>query len=394
MTWPKYLGPLAYGIRMGVVTPGGDLESMVLASLVKCQEDELLADGDVVCVTESVVARAQGNYVTLDQVAQEVRRTLSLPDDGCLGVVFPIASRNRFSLILRALARAVRGGRLVIQMSFPCDEVGNRVLDPDVLKKNRLSLSDTIPADRLPLGPCLHPVTGVDYLAMYRKIATSEGAATEILLANDPLAILSCRPDAVIAADIHSRHHTQAALQETGMTTITLKDLCRDALPDQGWSEWGLLGSNMASGDRLKLAPRDARGFAHILQARIKKDLGLEVEVIVYGDGAYKDPSTGIYELADPHPTFGATDGLVNRMRQGVKYKLFADMLLEKGMVEQEIEAFLAQKKQETMAPDAMDAEGTTPRRLEDIVASLADLVSGSADAGTPVVVVRGFLND
>ena len=393
LTWPAYMGQLAYGIKMGVVRQGSDLETMVLESLEKCHRDGLLSNGDIVCVTESVVARAQGNYVTLDHVAMETRAIMDIDPTGCLGVVFPIASRNRFSLVLKGLARAVCDGRVVVQMSFPFDEVGNQVVDPSVAERMGLEHTSLVYAHQLP-QPSLHPVTGVDYLALYQEIIGSEGVEACILLSNDPLAVMAEQPNAVIAADIHRRDDTSRTLAATGVRTATLQELCASETGGQGWSEWGLLGSNMSSSDRLKLAPRNASAFARKIQTLARTQLGIEIEVIINGDGAYMDPRTGIYELADPKPSFGSTDGLVRRMRRGVKYKLFADMLLERGVSEDEIEAFIANRKAMHPTSDSAGTEGTTPRSLEDIVASLADLVSGSADAATPVVVVRGFLGD
>ncbi len=384
---------MAYGVKLGLVAPGSDLIRAVLAALGDCQRDGLLADGDIVCVTESVVARAQGNYVDLDYVAAQLTAVLALEADDCLGVVFPITSRNRFSLILKAMARAVSRGTLALQLSFPRDEVGNRLLDQELMDQLELTPDRVVPVESLP-RTCPHPITGVDYLSLYLDLIRSEGARPEVILANDPLAITAHAPAAVVAADIHTRQRTAAALAASGLRTATLGDFCNSPQQEgQGWSEWGLLGSNMASATRLKLAPRHAPAFAERLQQAARAQLGLQLGVVIYGDGAYLDPSSGIYELADPSPSFGSTADLSQRMRQGVKYKLLADTLLEQGVPEDEIERLVAAGSSQSSEPGSDATGGTTPRRLEDVVASLADLVSGSADAGTPVVVVRGFLD-
>lgn len=391
MGWPRYVGPAAYGVKMGLIVPGCDLQAMIVDALRRCAADGLLGDRDVVCVTESAVARAQENYVTVDAVAREVRDTLTIPPHGTVGVVFPIASRNRFSSLLRGIARAVPSGSVVVVMSVPCDEVGNEIVEPQVLASLGWDGRGALRAPDLP-GPQLHPVTGVDYLALYREIIASEGAEPRVILSNDPLAVLSERPDGIIAADIHTRERTRMVLAGSGVRTVTLRDLCAAPAEGRGWSEWGLLGSNLSAEERIKLAPREAPAFASDLQARVLEEVGLPVEVLVYGDGAYKDPSTGIYELADPQTWFGATAGLSGRLRGGIKYKRLADALFLGGGTVEQFERALAQARLQSKSRDDTAAEGTTPRRVEDIIASLADLVSGSSDAGTPLVVVRGLL--
>lgn len=385
---PDYIGPMAFGIKMGVVVPGTNLIEMIVSALSKVAKDSLLGDNDVVCVTESVVARAQNNFVSVDYVAQELRDKLRLKIDSKVGVVFPIASRNRFSLILEGIARAVPAGEVIVQMSFPSDEVGNQIVSDEIMDKLDLS-TDMIRAEELNGFPCFHPITQVNYLQMYREIIEAQGARATIFLSNDPGRILEFAPEGVISADIHSRKRTHSIISRKTDNCITLQDLCREGV---SWSEWGLLGSNMSANKRLKLAPREAPVFARQLQAAILSVAGRSVEVLVYGDGAYKDPSTGIYELADPMPVFGMTDGFLNRFRGGVKYKYIADVCHSEGKSCEEIERHLAEKGPETLSFDDILTEGTTPRRIEDIIASLADLVSGSADAGTPVVVVKGIL--
>ncbi len=382
---PGYIGPLAFGVKMGVVVPGMDLVQTVFEQLLLCHRDGLLEEGDIICITESVVARAQNNYVTTADVAAEVREKLQLPPGGRLGVVFPIASRNRFALVLRGFALSLTGGEVIVQLSFPCDEVGNPVIDPGFaasLGKELITMED-LAGREFP-----HPVTGVDYIDFYREIISKAGAAPQIFLCNDPLRILDYSPDGVIAADIHTRGKTRAAICACHPRCITLDELCNSGA---AYSEWGLLGSNISAGEKIKLAPREGAAIVGRLQKLIREKLGVETEVMIYGDGAYCDPTTRIYELADPQPVFAATAGL-NCKREGIKYKFLADYYFhEEGKSAAEIEELL--RKKEINLPDGVEeaCEGTTPRRMDDVIASLADLVSGSSDAGTPLVIVKGI---
>jgi hypothetical protein len=384
---PEYIGPAAFGIKMGVVVPGTDLLGMVAAAIKQVAADELLDDNDVICVTESVVARAQNNYVSVDDVARELQHKLQLADDSRVGVVFPITSRNRFSLILEGIARAVPQGEVVVQLPFPSDEVGNQIVDPGAAESFDFS-SGYVRDDELAGMDCLHPITRVNYLEMYREIIEEQGAKATIILSNDPTQILAFNPHGIIAADIHSRQATLKKIQQKHSNALTLQDLCREG---ESWCEWGLLGSNMSANKKLKLAPREAGQFARSVQAEILASTGRRVEVLVYGDGAYKDPSTGIYELADPMPVFGMTEGIGGSYRDGIKYKYVADVCHQEGKSTAEIEAHLAEQCARGFEQGQIVTEGTTPRRTEDVIASLADLVSGSADAGTPVIVVKNI---
>lgn len=383
---PDYIGPMAFGLKMGVILPGMDIVEKVFESVSQCHGDGLLGDGDVICVTESVVARSQNNYITIDDIAREIAGKLNLSADGRVAVVFPIASRNRFSMIMKGIARAVPHGEVVVQLSFPTDEVGNQVISPDYarhLGKELITLED------LREQKFKHPVTGVDYINFYREIIAEEGANPVIILSNNPLHALEYKPDGVIAADIHSREVTKRTIAGWFENCITLDQICNEG---EAHSEWGLLGSNMSAGERIKLAPRHGQKVVETLQSRVKTDLGVEVQVMIYGDGAYLDPSSGIYELADPRAAFAATDGL-NLFREGLKYKFLADHCFhEENKTAEEIEVFLSESIHRDLPEDCLEREGTTPRRMEDVLASLADLVSGSADAGTPVVVIKGFL--
>ncbi|MBC7075565.1 MAG: coenzyme F420-0:L-glutamate ligase [Syntrophomonadaceae bacterium] len=387
---PDYIGVSAFGIKMGVIVPGSNIVNMVCEALAKCDQDGFLHDGDTVCITESVVARAQNNYVRVNDIALQLRKKLGIRPDSRIGVLFPILSRNRFSLILKGIAAAVPEGQVVIQLSYPADEVGNQLLPHDLSEALAEKAGKVITLEHIGPQRFKHPITNVDYIELYENIIAEEGCRGHIILSNDPLVITEYGMDGIIVANIHSRERTKNKLLRYGQNCITLQDICNDG--SGAWSEWGLLGSNLSSGDKLKLAPREADRVADEVQAKVKEEIGKHIEVIIYGDGAYCDPSTGIYELADPQPAFGMTQGLRGRYREGLKYKYMVDKLLEDGFNIEVIESLLQVKKEENFARDSIETEGTTPRKVEDLLASLADLVSGSADAGTPLILVKGFL--
>ena len=385
---PDYIGAAAFGIKLGVIYPGCDLMGLVTEALEKCSRDRLLEDGDIVCITESILARAQDNYVTVEEVAKEVQKRLHVSETSRVGVVFPILSRNRFSLILQGIAAAVPRGEVIVQLSYPTDEVGNELVPAELAALWEREGCRVITQADLGGQVFLHPITKVNYLKLYRESIEAVGAKATLVLCNDPKHITTFKPDGVIAADIHSRNKTQQAILAEYNNCINLTKLC---CTGKKRSEWGLLGSNMSSGKKLKLAPRESGEFACLVRDVVKEKVGIAVEVIIYGDGAYKDPSTGIYELADPMPVFGSTPGVTGRFREGVKYKYIADTAIAEGKTPAEIECILADMKKESHGQGHVETEGTTPRRMEDLIASLADLISGSADAGTPVVLVKGF---
>ncbi|MBO8159826.1 coenzyme F420-0:L-glutamate ligase [Thermosyntropha sp.] len=386
---PDYVGVSAFGIKMGVVVPGSDIAGMVCEALAKCDADGLLDDGDTACITESVVARAQNNYVTVEDIAIQVREKLNITPESKVGVIFPILSRNRFSLILKGIAAAVPKGEVIVQLSYPADEVGNQILPYDFAEKLGKHEGDIITLEEIGNDRFLHPITQVDYIELYEKVITGEGAKATIFLCNDPLAVMKYNPDGVVVANIHVRHRTAQKFKDKGYNCITLQNICNEG---EAWSEWGLLGSNLSSGDKLKLAPREADKVADEVKAWVRQNLGKDIEVIIYGDGAYRDPSTGIYELADPQPAFGMTKGLRGKYREGLKYKYLVDKMIEEGVDREKIEEELNAMKKDTYERNSFETEGTTPRKVEDLMASLADLVSGSADAGTPLILIKGFL--
>lgn len=388
---PDYLGVKAYGVKMGVILAGDDIAEEVFKAVKQCDADGLIDDNDILCVKESVVARAQNNYVTKEEIAKEVREKLDLTESGNLGIIFPIASRNRFVPILEALAKAVPEGSVTIQFSYPRDCVGNQIAPEGLDEQVNVDLNrEEVTYDASEAVAFCHPETGVNYLDLYAQIVKTEGGKPDIYLSNNVYKILDHNVDGVIVSCIHESDKVLEKIKKKFYNAISLKDICNDNRKS-AWSEWGLLGTNMYSDKEIKLAPREATEIASKIQSKVLEGLGKKVEVIVYGDGAYMDPSTKIYELADPVCSFGCTDGLLIR-RVGVKYKYLVGKLCSQGKQRDEIEKAILSEKEKSYKIDDMCMEGTTPRRMQDIAASLADLISGSADAGTPLVVVKDLL--
>ena len=388
---PDYVGPCAFGLKIGVITPKCDLAGMVFEAVSQCDRDSFLDDGDVLCITESVVARAQDNIISVTDIATELREKYGVKEDDRIGVLYPITSRNRFALVLKGIAKAVPGGEVIVQFPFPCDEVGNMIVLPEFAES---CSADAVFAYEDIKDKCRHPITNIDYPGYYVEIIEEEGAKAKIYLSNNPETIASARPGFLIIASIHDRFKMKNIFLNRQFPAITLQEICSDPSASS-WSEWGLLGSNMSARDQLKLAPREGDAFALEVQTIIKEKLAKNIEVIIYGDGAYKDPASGIYELADPQPGLGSTAAFKSgRMREGVKYKMLADTAFAEGKSPAEIEDILAAHKKKGYEQHEIANEGTTPRKLEDIIASLADLISGSADAGTPLVLVKGIFKE
>jgi len=383
----EYIGVSAFGIEMGAITPNTDLEEEIIKTVKKCENDGLIHSGDILCVTESIVARAQGNYVDIDEVSKEVLDIGGIEQDSTVLVLFPITSRNRFSPILRSIARAVNNGKVILQMNFPDDEVGNRVVKGDLDPTGLYKYSELkgLKEDKLDF---IHPITKLNYLEFYENIIEEEGASADIYLSNDPKSLLGSDLDSVIVSSIHSREKDLEEVRKGkreingNFEVISLKDICSKGKIS---CKWGLIGSNLSSSEKIKLAPKNPFKFVENLQAKIKNEIGKELEVLIYGDGAYKDPESGIYELADPVTAFGYTDGIEGKLRRGSKYKYLVDKYLDLGYENEEIDKMIRSGKVE-------EDEGTTPRKLKDLIASLSDLISGSADAGTPLVLVKNFL--
>ena len=352
-----------------------------------------LRDRDVVAVTEAVVARAAGNYATVDAIAEDVRRKLG---GNTIGLVFPILSRNRFAICLRGIARGAR--KVVVQLGYPSDEVGNHLVDIDALDdsgidpyKDVLSVAEF----RRHFGTPLHPFTGVDYISYYTQLIEEEGAEAEIILANRPEAILAYS-DKVLCCDTHTRFRTQRRILAAGADVcLTLCDILNAPVNGSGYNEkYGLLGSNKATEGVVKLFPNNAQEVAEAISARLCAATGKRIEAMVYGDGAFKDPVGKIWELADPVVSPGFTDGL-NGLPNELKLKYLADNDFA-NLKGEELRSAIenAIRKKDADLKGSMATQGTTPRRLTDLLGSLCDLTSGSGDKGTPIVLVQGYFEN
>ncbi|MDL2297722.1 coenzyme F420-0:L-glutamate ligase [Synergistaceae bacterium OttesenSCG-928-D05] len=387
----RLVGTISRGIRLPVVTQGADLVNIVADAVIAASQSErdafTIRDGDVVGVTESLLARAQGNYVTLDDIAEDVRRCVP---EGDIALVFPILSRNRFYQLLRAVVRGVRG-KVHIVLSYPSDEVGNRLIEP----MNYYTKLESLSADGFDeetfyrvFGEYKHPFTGVDYVQLYKGI---DPERIVIHFANNPLEALKFSKN-VIVASVHARELHRSILEKAGAKVVTLNEICSAPVRDgAGYNEaFGLLGSNYTTDDSVKLFPRDSKAFAEEVQAELKKRTGKKTEVLVYGDGAFKDPVCGIWELADPVVSPGYTDGLEG-MPKEIKLKYIADNAGDKDPAEAVREAI---QSKGALDPFGHETLGTTPRCLTDLIGSLCDLTSGSGDKGTPVIYIQGYFDN
>lgn len=393
----RTVGTVVRGIRLPIIKPGDDLINLVIQAVKFSLETEgyQLKDKDVIGVTESAVARAQENYVTLDDVAQDIQRKFGGKNE--LGIVFPILSRNRFSIILKGIARSVK--KMFLQLSFPADEVGNQLMNPERMNELRLNpYTEVINEERYRklFGEVVkHPFTGIDYVQMYRELVEEEGVELEIILANDPQAILKYTGD-VLVANVHNRCRTKKALQKAGAQTVLgLDDICTASINGSGYnSQYGLLGSNKATDTKVKLFPREGDEFVTAVQTGLKELTGKHVEVMIYGDGAFKDPVGKIWELADPVVSPAYTSGLQG-LPSEIKLKYFADNQLKdlSGEASQAAMKDLIRQKEPNLVA-ASASLGTTPRQLTDLLGSLCDLASGSGDKGTPVVLIQGYFDN
>ena len=382
-------------IARGIVTPifrqGDDIVDQVCVSLMDAAKSDgfSLSDGDIVGVTEAVVGRVQGNYANLEHISKDIREKLG---GGTLGIVFPILSRNRFANILLGIA----GGcdKLYIQLSYPCDEVGNKLVDISVCDDkgvNPYTDSFTEQEFRAVFGmDTVHRFTGVDYIEYYKQL----GGNCEIIFSNDPRHILRYTKN-ILCCDIHSRRRTQSIIIKAGAERcLLLDDILNKPVDGSGFSDYGLLGSNKATGDSVKLFPRDAQAFVHNLQNELRNRTGATLEVMVYGDGCFKDPAGGIWELADPVVSPAFTEGLSGTPNE-LKIKYIADNDFGDLSGEELAESIRERiRGKQTNLVGNMASEGTTPRRIHDLVGSLCDLVAGSGDRGTPIVLVQNYFKN
>ncbi|MDY3118335.1 MAG: coenzyme F420-0:L-glutamate ligase [Peptoniphilus sp.] len=387
----RYIGTTTRGIRLPMVKQGDNLVDVVFDSVKNAIESESipLRDKDIICVTESLVARSQGNYATVDDIAKDVAESF----DGPFGVVFPILSRNRFSTILKGLAKS--GRKLHILLSFPSDEVGNHLMDENKLYGTGINPYRDVITEaeyrKLFGEEVKHEFTGIDYVKLYKEIAPN----SEIYFSNDPRTILSYTRD-VLVASIHTRELIKRELKDSGANKVLgLDDVLAKESTEHGYNtQYGVLGSNMAGPETIKLFPRDGQVFVDTLQKRLNEYFDNHFEVMIYGDGAFKDPVGKIWELADPVVSPAFTDGL-NGTPSELKMKYLADTEL-KDMDSEQMQAAIVDRIQEKDANLVGRDEtlGTTPRRLTDLLGSLADLTSGSGDKGTPVVMVQGYFDN
>lgn len=385
----RMVGTTVRGIRAPIVKAGDDLVQIVVESVLAAARAEnfTINDRDIVAVTESLVARAQGNYATVQDIAADIGQKFT----GSIGVVFPILSRNRFAVILKGIA--LSGLKIYLLLNYPADEVGNHLMDIDRMEELGLNPYRDVLSEaryRELFGQEVpHMFTGVDYVRMYKELA-QEGQM-EIILGNDPRTILSYT-DQVLVANIHERHRTKRLLQKAGARVLyTLDEILTQPRNNSGFNpEFGLLGSNAASEDTVKLFPRNCDEFVLAVQQALREKTGKHVEVMVYGDGAFKDPVGKIWELADPVVSPGYTPGLAGTPNE-IKLKYLADTEL-KDLTPGEMQAVLQKrlKEKETIKLSL----GTTPRRITDLVGSLCDLTSGSGDKGTPIVLVQGYFDN
>ena len=391
----RCVGTVSRGIRCPIIREGDDLASIVADSVLKAADSEgfALRDRDIIAVTESVVARSQGNYATVDDIAADVRAKLG---SGTVGVIFPILSRNRFAICLRGIAKGLK--KIVLMLSYPSDEVGNELVSLDKLDEagvNPFSDVLTLEKYRELFGVNLHPFTGVDYVQYYGDLIRESGAEAEIIFANDPRAILSYT-DTVLNCDIHTRRRTKRLLLAAGAKVVCgMDELLNAPVNGSGYNEkFGLLGSNKSTEDKIKLFPRDCGGLVLDIRKRILDATGKKVEVMVYGDGAFKDPQGKIWELADPVVSPAFTDGLVGTPNE-LKLKYLADndyKDLSGDALKEAISESIRKKDSDLVGN--MASQGTTPRQYTDLIGSLCDLTSGSGDKGTPVVLIQGYFDN
>lgn len=391
----RLVGTISRGVRAPIIREGDNLVDIVVKSVADAAVTEgfTFHDQDVVAVTEAIVARAQGNYAHIDNIAADVKAKLG---GETIGVIFPILSRNRFSVCLKGIARGAK--KIVLMVSYPADEVGNHLIDEDLLDEKGVNpWTDVLTEEKYRelFGRVLHPFTGVDYLEFYSQLIRENGAEVEIVLSNNPKTILNYT-DKVLTCDIHSRARTKKILKNAGAAVVCgLDDILTASIEGSGFNpSYGLLGSNKATEETVKLFPRDCDKFVGEVAAKLKEKTGRSIEVMIYGDGAFKDPVGKIWELADPVVSPAYTPGLEGTPNE-VKLKYLADNNfadLKGDALKDAISDYIRGKDNDLKGQ--MVSQGTTPRRLTDLIGSLADLTSGSGDKGTPIVLVQGYFDN
>ena len=391
----RRVGTVSRGIRCPIIREGDDLATIVADSVIEAAESEgfSLRDRDVISITESIVARAQGNYASVDDIAADVKAKLG---GETVGVIFPILSRNRFAICLRGIAKGAK--KIVLMLSYPSDEVGNELVSLDKIDAAGVNpYSDVLSLEKYRelFGENKHEFTGVDYVEYYGNLIKEMGAEVEIVFANQAKAILDYT-DTVLNCDIHTRVRTKRILKAAGAKIVCgMDDILTSSVDGSGFNaDFGLLGSNKSTEDKVKLFPRECKDLVLDIQKKVLDRTGAHVEVMVYGDGAFKDPQGKIWELADPVVSPAFTDGLIGTPNE-LKLKYLADNDF-KDLSGEELKKAISEsiKKKDGNLVGNMASQGTTPRQLTDLIGSLCDLTSGSGDKGTPVVLVQGYFDN
>ena len=389
----RFVGTVVRGIRTGVIKRGDNLEKIVVDSVMNASSNDNfeIRDKDIIAVTEAVVGIATGNYVSVDDIASDIRN--KFPNNE-VGIVFPILSRNRFSMILKGIARGTK--KIYMLLSYPADEVGNHLFDEELLYKYNINpYSDCFDEKKYRelFGNIVHEFTGVNYVDVYTEICKNEGCDIEFIFSNNPRDILKYTKD-ILASDIHTRNNTKKLLEDADII-LGLDDIMTKSINESGYnSKYGLLGSNKSTDELLKLFPENGKELVLGIQKDIKNRTGKNVEVMIYGDGAFKDPIGKIWELADPVVSPFYTDGLEGTPNE-IKLKYVSDNTLSDLHGEELNKAMKEEiKKKESNLVGQNKSLGTTPRRIVDLVGSLCDLTSGSGDKGTPVVLIQGYFDN
>ncbi|MCC3356408.1 coenzyme F420-0:L-glutamate ligase [Bacillus sp. REN16] len=391
----RVVGTVVRGLRGPIINKGDSIEQIVVDTVLTASEVEgfTIQDKDIVTITESIVARAQGNYATINDIAQDVEAKFG---DDTVGVIFPILSRNRFAICLRGIAKGAK--KIVLMLSYPSDEVGNHLVDIDLLDEKGINpWTDVLTEQQFrdAFGHNKHPFTGVDYIDYYKSLIEEYGVECEVIFSNNPKTILDYTKN-VLTCDIHTRFRTKRILKANGGEKVySLDNILSESFNGSGFNEqYGLLGSNKATEESVKLFPRNCQPIVDKIQELLKEKTGKIVEVMVYGDGAFKDPVGKIWELADPVVSPAYTAGLEGTPNE-VKLKYLADNNfadLKGEELKKAISEFIANKEGDLVGQ--MEAQGTTPRRLTDLIGSLSDLTSGSGDKGTPFVFIQGYFDN
>lgn len=391
----RVIGTVVRGLRCPIINQGDKIDEMAANCLLNAAKAEgfEIENKDILTITESIVARAQGNYASIDNIATDVKEKFG---EETLGVIFPILSRNRFAICLRGIAKGAK--KIILMLSYPSDEVGNHLVDIEELDEKGINpWSDVLTEKefRNHFGYKKHRFTGIDYVDYYKSLIEEYGVNCEVIFSNNPKTILNYTKN-VLTCDIHTRFRTKKILKNNGAEKVySLDDILSKAIDGSGFNEnYGLLGSNKSTEETIKLFPRDCQSLVDKIQAKIKEKTGKEIEVMVYGDGAFKDPVGKIWELADPVVSPGYTKGLEGTPNE-VKLKYLADnnfANLRGEELKKAISEYITNKEDDLIG--AMESQGTTPRRLTDLIGSLSDLTSGSGDKGTPVVYIKGYFDN